>query len=206
MSDCKDSEVELYLNLVASNTKGFQARPNIYLSDRRTYGLTDEWPDWWTGEQTDRWRMDRWMDGGGRREFDVFDPPSRNNQQSPGAGQLDLNMCVRLFGVCVPWGFLAACQHQLPPGERSKTLSLFPSTSIDLSRSYFSHSPPPTLPRSLSWKHSLLLFLISSTFSHFFFFLPEGREMRTVSYAKQKRREQEMKRAKQRKGEGGGRK
>ncbi len=42
--------------------------------------------------------MDRW-----RRGLDDFDPPSRNNQQSPGAGQLDLNMCVWvcLVGVCV---------------------------------------------------------------------------------------------------------
>lgn len=42
------------------------------------------------------WIDEGWRRGGG----DVFDLPSRNNQQSPEADQLDLNMCVRLFAVC----------------------------------------------------------------------------------------------------------
>lgn len=101
------------------------------------------------------------MEGGG---LSIFDPPSRNNQQSPGA----LNMCVCLLktGLCVCcgvfWLHARTGSHQ-EIDQRLCALSL--SLSIYPSHSYFSHSL-----FVLSWKHSILLpFDFFSTFSHFLY-------------------------------------
>ena len=135
--------------------------------------------------------MDGWRDGGGG--FDVFDPPSRNNQQSPGAGQLDLNMCVRLFGVCVCVCVFSGYMPRPTPTRKEIKVSLPSSLSLSLSTSlaHISHTPSSPLPL-LSLILALLKTLVIAFLDFFdilsLFFHLRGREMRTVSYAEQTRK------------------
>lgn len=136
------------------------------------------WTDGLVKRQIGEGWMDRWMEDGEGRVVrgggaGVFDPPSRNNQQSPGALNVCAYMCVCVC-ICALWGFLATCQDQLLPRDRSKTaLSLSFCLYLSLLLIFLTVVSSPSLLCALK----TLLYVI-----------PEGRKLQLFLWKKRKRK------------------
>lgn len=108
--------------------------------------LIEAWIDWlmngWTDGPVYRQIGEGWMDEGWRRRvFDIFDLPSRNNQQSPGAGRARPKyVCASVWCVCrgVFWRY-ANTSSQQEGDQRLSSISLSLSSSRSTSLSHTSH-------------------------------------------------------------------
>lgn len=84
--------------------------------------LMNAWTDGVVKRQIGEGWMDRWMEDGEGRVVrgggaGVFDPPSRNNQQSPGALNVCAYMCVCVCLYMCAVGF-SGCMPRPAPTKR----------------------------------------------------------------------------------------